>query len=96
MNEIKFKFFGRNLILALRDLSIRGDFHTTVEYLITLLETKRFKENQINTAWLDELIAERVRSSKPDLMLAVVAGALHIGYRKIVEFFNSFRKNLEK
>jgi len=33
----------RNLVIALKELSIRGDFRTTVEYLITLLETESFQ-----------------------------------------------------
>lgn len=33
----------RNLVVALKELSIRGDFRTTVEYLITLLETECFQ-----------------------------------------------------
>lgn len=36
-------FFFRNLVIALKELSIRGDFRTTVEYLITLLETESFQ-----------------------------------------------------
>lgn len=46
---IKFTFFiycfvfNRNLVIALKELSIRGDFRTTVEYLITLLETESFQ-----------------------------------------------------
>lgn len=53
-----------NLVLALKELSIRGDFRTTVEYLITLLETEDFQKNVINTGWLDKLIAERVQSGE--------------------------------
>lgn len=34
---------SRNLVIALKELSIRGDFRTTVEYLITLLETDDFQ-----------------------------------------------------
>lgn len=89
-------FFNRNLVIALRDLSIRGDFRTTVEYLITLLETTSFKENTIDTAWLDALIAERRQSEKPHILLAVISGALHIADRKIGESFLSFQKSLEK
>ena len=47
-------------MLALKELSIRGDFRTTVEFLVTLLETEQFHSNQINTGWLDQLIAEKV------------------------------------
>ncbi len=51
------------MVLALKELSIRGDFRTTVEYLITLLETDAFHSNVINTGWLDQLIAEKVSMS---------------------------------
>ena len=50
----------RNMVLALKELSIRGDFRTTVEYLITLLETDAFHRNRFDTGWLDQLIAEKV------------------------------------
>lgn len=52
------------MVIALKELSIRGDFRTTVEYLITLLEAKSFVDNSIDTAWLDALIAERVSKLK--------------------------------
>ncbi|XP_058834759.1 acetyl-CoA carboxylase isoform X2 [Topomyia yanbarensis] len=85
-----------NLVIALKELSIRGDFRTTVEYLITLLETNSFLENTIDTAWLDALIAERVQSDKPDIILGVICGALHISDRKITESFTSFKTSMEK
>lgn len=77
-------------------MSIRGDFRTTVEYLITLLETNRFLDNTIDTAWLDALIAERVQSEKPDIMLGVICGSLHIADREINDWFSSFQTSLEK
>ena len=49
------------MVIALKELSIRGDFRTTVEYLIRLLEDDSFKRNRIDTAWLDSLIAEKVK-----------------------------------
>ncbi|KAK7582615.1 hypothetical protein V9T40_014060 [Parthenolecanium corni] len=85
-----------NLVIALKELSIRGDFRTTVEYLITLLETESFQTNNIDTAWLDILIAERVPGEKPDILLGVLCGALHIAERKISEAFQSFQTSLEK
>lgn len=86
----------KNLVIALKELSIRGDFRTTVEYLITLLETSRFLENTIDTAWLDALIAQRVQADKPDLLLGVICGALHIAERRITELFTEFQISLEK
>lgn len=47
--------------MALKELSIRGDFRTTVEYLVNLLETESFQNNDIDTGWLDHLIAQRVQ-----------------------------------
>lgn len=86
----------RNLVLALRDLSIRGDFRTTVEYLITLLESRDFQDNVIDTAWLDKLIAERTNVEKPDVVLGAIAGALHIADLTIRTAMESFQKSLEK
>lgn len=51
----------RNMVVALKELSIRGDFRTTVEYLIKLLETESFRNNDIDTGWLDHLISEKVQ-----------------------------------
>ncbi|XP_044738438.1 acetyl-CoA carboxylase isoform X3 [Chrysoperla carnea] len=85
-----------NLVIALKELSIRGDFRTTVEYLITLLETKSFQENTIDTAWLDILISERVQAEKPDIMLGVICGSLHIADKTIEGAFSDFKNSLER
>ena len=49
------------MVIALKELSIRGDFRTTVEYLTNLLETENFMNNKIDTGWLDKRILERVQ-----------------------------------
>ncbi|XP_071044333.1 acetyl-CoA carboxylase isoform X1 [Parasteatoda tepidariorum] len=85
-----------NLVIALKELSIRGDFRTTVEYLITLLETADFQRNCINTTWLDHLIAEKVKAEKPDTTLAVICGSLHVADRTILDNFHNFQTSLEK
>ncbi|KAG5900051.1 hypothetical protein JTB14_016026 [Gonioctena quinquepunctata] len=85
-----------NLVIALKELSIRGDFRTTVEYLITLLETKSFQDNTIDTAWLDILISERMQSEKPNIMLGVICGALHIADKTITTAFQEFQNSLER
>ncbi|XP_037633326.1 acetyl-CoA carboxylase isoform X2 [Sebastes umbrosus] len=74
-----------NMVVAMKELSIRGDFRTTVEYLIKLLETECFRNNDIDTGWLDHLISEKVQAERPETMLGVVCGALHVadaGFRK--------------
>jgi len=42
-----------------QEIEVRGDIRTTVEYLVQLLETPAFKENTIDTSWLDGLIREK-------------------------------------
>lgn len=66
----------QNMVVSLKELSIRGDFRTIVEYLIMLLEKPAFEQNSISTAWLDGLIKDRVSSDKPPLPIAVLCGAV--------------------
>nr|XP_025745134.1 acetyl-CoA carboxylase 2 isoform X3 [Callorhinus ursinus] len=85
-----------NMVVALKELSIRGDFRTTVEYLINLLETERFQNNNIDTGWLDHLIAEKVQAEKPDIMLGVVCGALNVADAMFRTCMTDFLHSLER
>ncbi|TGZ84080.1 acetyl-CoA carboxylase [Ascodesmis nigricans] len=82
----------KHMIVALKELSIRGDFRTTVEYLIKLLETPAFEENTITTGWLDELISSKLTAERPDPTLAVVCGAVtkaHIASEAVIAEYKS-------
>ena len=73
----------KSMVVALKELSIRGEFRTTVEYLIKLLEKPEFENNTLTTQWLDSLIAEGMTSERPDTTVAVICGAVvkaHIAY----------------
>jgi acetyl-CoA carboxylase/biotin carboxylase 1 len=48
----------RNMVLALKELSIRGDISTTVDYISKLIERDDFINNEIDTSWLDEIIQQ--------------------------------------
>nr|XP_033810269.1 acetyl-CoA carboxylase 2 isoform X2 [Geotrypetes seraphini] len=85
-----------NMVVALKELSIRGDFRTTVEYLIKLLETESFQNNDIDTGWLDLLIAEKVQAEKPDTMLGVVCGALNVADALFRICMTDFLHSLER
>ena len=50
----------RNMVLALKELSIRGDISTTIDYISKLMELDDFIDNNIDTAWLDGIIRENV------------------------------------
>lgn len=65
------------LVLALKDLDVRGDIRTTVEYLIKLLETKEFKDNTIDTSWLDGIIREKSVSVLVDPEVVALSGAIY-------------------
>lgn len=47
-------------LLPFFENKVQGEIRTTVEYLVQLLETGEFKENNIDTSWLDGLIREKV------------------------------------
>ena len=86
----------KHMVVALKELSIRGDFRTTVEYLIKLLETPAFEDNTITTAWLDELISKRLTAERPDPMLAIVAGAVTKAHIASEACMTEYRTGLEK
>ncbi len=50
----------RSMVLALKELSIRGDISTTVDYISKLIEFDDFVNNNIDTGWLDRLIKQNV------------------------------------
>ncbi|XP_062816368.1 acetyl-CoA carboxylase 2 isoform X2 [Anolis carolinensis] len=85
-----------NLVVALKELSIRGDFQTTVEYLVKLLETEAFRANEVDTSWLDHLIAGNVQAEKPDTMLGVVCGALNVADAAFRTSRDDFLHSLER
>lgn len=86
----------RNMVVALKEVSIRSDFRTTVEYLITLLQTEAFEKNQFTTAWLDALIRDKLTAERPDRFIAVVCGAVYrteVMYRQRVD---EYKRLLQK
>ncbi|KAJ6786484.1 hypothetical protein PWT90_10419 [Aphanocladium album] len=86
----------KHMVVALKELSIRGDFRTTVEYLIKLLETEDFEDNTISTGWLDELISKRLTAERPDTMLAVICGATTKAHIASEACLAEYRAGLEK
>ncbi|KAG2305142.1 hypothetical protein Bca52824_033793 [Brassica carinata] len=66
-----------NMVLALKEIQIRGEIRTNVDYTIDLLHAFDYRENKIHTGWLDSRIAMRVRAERPPWYLSVVSGALY-------------------
>lgn len=86
----------KHMVVALKELSIRGDFRTTVEYLIKLLETPDFEDNTITTGWLDELITKKLTAERPDPIVAVVCGAATKAHIQAEENKSEYVQYLEK
>lgn len=86
----------KHMVVALKELSIRGDFRTTVEYLIKLLETPDFEDNTITTGWLDELISKKLTAERPDPTLAVLCGAATKAYISSKEDKDEYIFSLER
>ncbi|KAF2803362.1 uncharacterized protein BDZ99DRAFT_576252 [Mytilinidion resinicola] len=86
----------KHMVVALKELSIRGDFRTTVEYLIKLLETPAFEDNTITTGWLDELISKKLTAERPDPMIAVICGAVTKAHVASDACMTEYRTSLEK
>ena len=67
-----------------------------MEILTRLLETDDYINNKIQTSWLDGLIAEHFQTEKPDIMLSLVFGALHIADEVFRNNFQNFQASLER
>ncbi|XXG61284.1 hypothetical protein AAC387_Pa04g2982 [Persea americana] len=65
-----------NMVLGLKEIQIRGEIRTNVDYTIDLLHASEYKDNKIHTGWLDSRIAMRVRAERPPWYISVVGGAL--------------------
>jgi len=78
----------RAMLVALKELQIRGDIRTTVEYIIKMLQSSDFITNRIDTDWLDGRIANHKelalienRLYCPETTLIATCGAALQGYR---------------
>ena len=100
----------RNMVLALKELSIRGDISTTVDYISKLIELDDFVNNNIDTGWLDVLIKENIEGLGQGLKrttssakvtslgsdVSAVVGALIMAYNDCTEDEEAFLDALRK
>jgi hypothetical protein len=98
----------RNMVLALKELSIRGDISTTINYISKLIELDDFVSNRIDTGWLDGIIKDNVHGlalmtqkatvKAPQLHdhVYVVIGAAIKAYDRSIEAEGDFIDLLEK
>lgn len=53
-------------------------------------------DSRFDTGWLDKLIAEKIQTEKPDLMLSLICTSLHVADRKIAAQFLNYQNSLER
>ncbi|KAL1121333.1 hypothetical protein V6Z11_D01G225500 [Gossypium hirsutum] len=85
-----------NMVLGLKEIQIRGEIRTNVDYTIDLLHASDYRENKIHTGWLDSRIAMRVRAERPPWYLSVVGGALYKASASSAAMVSDYIGYLEK
>jgi acetyl-CoA carboxylase/biotin carboxylase 1 len=73
----------RAMVVALRDVRVRGEVHTIIDYAADMLQSYDFTANKIHTGWLDARIAANVKAERPPWHLCVIGGAVMRAYEAI-------------
>ncbi|KAL3149360.1 hypothetical protein ABBQ32_002163 [Trebouxia sp. C0010 RCD-2024] len=66
----------RAMVVALKQVKIRGEIRTTVDYTTDMIQHQVFMGNNHHTGWLDSRIAAHVKAETPAWYLSVICGAL--------------------
>ncbi|KAJ6398844.1 hypothetical protein OIU77_019579 [Salix suchowensis] len=85
-----------NMVLGLKEIQIRGEIRTNVDYTIDLLHASDYRDNKIHTGWLDSRIAMRVRAERLPWYLSVVGGALYKACASSAALVSDYVGYLEK
>ena len=86
----------KSLVLALKEIDVRGEIRNPVEYLVKLLETKEFKDNNIDTSWLDGIIKSKSVSIESDPSIVVTGAAVFRSHQFIKSELRKFEESLTK
>jgi acetyl-CoA carboxylase/biotin carboxylase 1 len=86
----------KSLILALKEIEVRGEIRTTVEYLAQLLETKEFIENTIDTSWLDGIIKSKSVQIEMPEDLTVISAAVFKAFKHVEEAVEDVKESFRK
>jgi len=65
----------RAMVVALKELKIRGEIRTNSDYVCDLIQTEDFVGDVHNTGWLDKRIADQKTTERPPWHLSVICGA---------------------
>jgi len=86
----------RAMVVALKELKIRGEIRTNSDYVCDLIQTDDFVGDRHDTGWLDKRIADQKTTESPPWHLSVVCGAavraMHHFNEKQVEYLGYLEK----
>ncbi|KAK2079983.1 hypothetical protein QBZ16_002378 [Prototheca wickerhamii] len=86
----------RAMVVALKEIKIRGEIQTPVDYVARMIQTDDFLGNRHHTGWLDARIAAQVGAERPPWFLVVIAGAVLRATRAVNERAAAFLDHLRK
>ena len=84
------------LVLALKEIEVRGEIRTTVEYLVQLLETDDFKQNTIDTSWLDGILKEKSVNIEKPAHLVVTSAAVLRAFQHVQDETEAIKESFRK
>jgi len=84
------------LVLALKEIEVRGEIRTTVEYLVQLLETDAFKQNTIDTSWLDGILREKSVTIEQPNHLVVTSAAILRAFQHVQTETEAVKESFRK
>ncbi|KAL4426359.1 hypothetical protein ABPG77_004653 [Micractinium sp. CCAP 211/92] len=86
----------RAMVVALKEVKIRGEIRTIVDYVVELVQAPEFVSNRHHTGWLDARISAQVRSERPPWHLSVVCGTVLRALGRIASRSAEYLSYLEK
>lgn len=69
--------------VALKEVKIRGEIRTIVDYATEMIQSPDFVGNNIHTGWLDSRIASHVRLFALVLLLLITVGVKRAGSKAV-------------
>ena len=86
----------RAMVVALKEIKVRGEIRTIVDYVCDMIQTDDFVNNLHHTGWLDARIAAQITAVKPPWYLSVISGAALRSLETVTSLSAEFLSYLER
>lgn len=86
----------KSLRFALMNIDIAGDIRHPVDYLVDLVETNEYKNNTIDTSWLDRLIAEKLIKASVQSLDVVFFATIYRAFELVKKRCQEMVASMEK